>query len=89
MITMSLSVAIQLSVSVLLAWKIWRTSRSAKGVGTRRVASQSVGWIILESGAVLSICTSGLLATYAEKLVLAAILMTIVAQMDVSAHAMG
>ncbi|KAI0320389.1 hypothetical protein OF83DRAFT_1169332 [Amylostereum chailletii] len=76
----SLSIAVQVSATLLIAWKIWRTV-SWRGMGARR-NQLSVFWIIIESGALYSFSTILVLAFYSAKANCGAILGSILGQLS-------
>lgn len=79
----SLSIYVQVSVSLLLAWKIWRTGRIASSPRTDR-RGYSVMWIILESGAALSLTMCVLLALYVDERTSGEVVIAALGQIDVS-----
>lgn len=79
----SLSIVIQMSASLLIAWRIWSVHVHSSHKDPTIV---SVMWTILESGLVLSSATVFLLAFFLIKVVAAAIVIAICGQLDVSSH---
>lgn len=78
----SLSIAIQVTATCLIAWKVWAVQR-ASPAKLRSSRSLSVVTMILESGATLSFSTVILLGFFAAKKEVGAILVAIVGQLAV------
>lgn len=79
----SLSIATQVSATLLIAWKIWSMHSGTVGPH-RRLKSISIGWIVVESGAVLSFTHVLVLAFYQLKVAAAGIPSNMIGQLDVS-----
>lgn len=83
--TWSLSIAIQMSASLLITWKIWSTTRVLRLHSHSKV--MSVMWIVLESEMVLSFTTVMLLVFYAlNGEATTGVINAILGQLDVCAY---
>ncbi|KAF7798419.1 hypothetical protein EIP86_009640 [Pleurotus ostreatoroseus] len=79
--TWSLSIATQVSATLLIAWKVWYTHIGTVGPHKSQ-KSMSIMWIILESGAVLSLSHIILLAFYVHKITAGGVLVAMIGQLD-------
>lgn len=86
--TWSLSIATQVSATLLIAWKVWYTHIGTVGPHKSQ-KSLSIMWIILESGAVLSLGHIFLLAFYVHKITAGGVLVAMIGQLDVSTVSLG
>lgn len=77
----SLSITIQASATLLIAWRIWSTHVKNGTHSDRMIVS--VMWIVLESGMVLSSVMVIFLALYLLETAAAGLVESIVAQLDV------
>lgn len=80
--TWSLSICIQVSATLLLAWRIWTSHAALAGASGRRW-SVSILKIIVESGAILSTTTIFLLGFYISKKTVGGVVVAMLGQMDV------
>lgn len=79
----SLSIATQVSATSLIAWKIWSAHHRAIGAhGNPRITS--VLWIVIESGAILSVAHVLVLAFYLDRVAVNGILNNMMGQLCVS-----
>ncbi|KAJ3556204.1 hypothetical protein NM688_g2153 [Phlebia brevispora] len=79
--TWSLSIATQVSATLLIAWKVWYTHIGTVGPHKSQ-KSMSIMWIILESGAILSLAHIFLLAFYVHKITAGGVLVAMIGQLD-------
>lgn len=80
--TWALSITVQMSATLLIAWRIWSAHRAVKNFCTDSKLV-SVMWIIVESGMVLSSATVFITALYMMNVNAGGTVEAIIAQLDV------
>lgn len=82
LVAWSLSIVIQVCATSLIAWKVWFARMSATGLHKNQ-RSVSILWMVLESGAVLTLSHVVLVALFAQGTIASGIVYAMIGQLDV------